>query len=189
MNMPETKKEGTGKTGWRTGRPATSFFSIPMFFLLLFATFSLCSLSPAHDYHVSVTQMQYNSGSKTFEISIRIFTDDLERALGYANGNKRFVVKNGDANDAAVSAYISKNFSFTTNQQKTLPIRYIGKEQEDDATWVYIELPFQVPVKGSKLQNSILTEIFDDQVNMTNVTTPAGKKTYMYKKGQLVHVL
>jgi hypothetical protein len=187
--MMRTRKEGTRNTGFKASGFAPSFFSILQIFLLFIIPFSLCSVAPAHDYHVSVTQMQYNSGSKTFELSIRVFTDDLERALGIANGNKRIIIKNGDANDALVSAYIIKNLSLSDTQKKISEARYVGKEQEQDATWIYLEIPFQLPIKGHKLQNSILTEIFDDQVNMTNITTPAGKKTYMYKKGQLVHVL
>lgn len=186
--MTKIREEGTESAGLRASDFAPSFFRMLRLFALFIIPLSLCSVSPAHDYHVSVTQMQYNSGSKTFELSIRVFTDDLERALENANGNKRIIIKNGDTHDALVSAYITKNLSLS-DTQKIISARYIGKEQEQDATWIYMEIPFQLPIKGHKLQNSILTEIFDDQVNMTNITTPAGKKTYMYKKGQLVHVL
>jgi hypothetical protein len=175
--------------GFKTSLSTSSPLRRATFLIFLPLSLLLYAASPPHDYHVSVTQMQYNNSSKTFELSIRIFTDDLEKALGIAHGNKRFVVKNGDANDAFVSAYITKNLMLTNPQKRAVPIHYVGKEQEEDVTWIYVEIPFQLPLSGYFLQNSILTETFDDQVNMTNVTTPAGKKTYLYKKGQLVHVL
>lgn len=159
------------------------------FILLLTASVLLTAASPKHDYHVSVTQMQYNPGSKVFELSIRIFTDDLERALAQANNNKRFSINNKDQNDTYVSAYLQQRFSLRDAQKRILPLRYVGKEQEEDATWVYLEIPFQLPFSGNSLQNSILTEIFDDQVNMTNVILPSGKKTYLFKKGQLTYTL
>lgn len=159
------------------------------FILLLTSSVLLTAASPKHDYHVSVTQMQYNPGSKVFELSIRIFTDDLERALAQANNNKRFSINNKDQNDTYVSAYLQQRFSLRDAQKRILPLRYVGKEQEEDATWVYLEIPFQLPFSGNSLQNSILTEIFDDQVNMTNVILPSGKKTYLFKKGQLTYTL
>ncbi|WP_212568036.1 DUF6702 family protein [Dyadobacter psychrophilus] len=147
-----------------------------------------------HDYHVSVTQMQYNPALKTFEVSIRMFTDDLERALsqrGLAQGNEkqRVVIKNDDKNDPLVERYVLKSFVLTDSQKKPVAIKYVGKEQEEDATWVYLEIPFQGPLNGCKLQNSTLMEVFDDQVNMTNIKNASEKRTFLFKKGQAVHIL
>jgi hypothetical protein len=182
-------KEGMKLFGLKTMH--FSPFSILRFssLIILIFSFFLISASPKHDYHVSVTQMQYNPGNSLFEVSIRIFTDDLEKALGEHNSNRRFSIRNEDQNDSFVSAYIQKNFLLSNDQKKILPLRYIGKEQEEDATWIYAEIPLVMPLKGHRLQNSILSEIFEDQVNMTNITVASGKKTYLFKKGQLVHFL
>jgi len=142
-----------------------------------------------HEYHVSVTQMQYNPALKSFEVSIRIFTDDFEAGLSAENGNRRFTVKNNDQNDPFVERYIRKNFLFTDGQKKPVNVRYVGKEQEEDATWIYLEIPFQNMLEGCKLQNSILMEVFEDQVNMTNLKFSSEKKTFLFKKGQTVQSL
>lgn len=168
-----------------TKKPANLFFHS---FILLFS-FLLFSASPKHDYHVSVTQMQYNPALKSFEVSIKTYTDDFERGLSADNDNRRFVVKNNDQNDPFVERYIRKNFLVADNQKKALSVRYVGKEQEEDATWIYLEIPFQGALEGYKLQNSILTEVFEDQVNMTNLKFSSLKKTYLFKKGQVVHSL
>ena len=34
-----------------------------------------------HDFHTSLAEVEYNTSSKTFEISLRVFTDDFEKAL------------------------------------------------------------------------------------------------------------
>ncbi|MEO6282644.1 MAG: DUF6702 family protein [Dyadobacter sp.] len=157
---------------------------------LLFAfSLSLFSATPMHEYHVSVTQMQFNPAIKSFEISIRLFTDDLEKGLSQSNDARRIVVKNGDKNDALIEQYIRKSFVLTDSQKKPASIHYIGKEQEEDATWVYLEVPIQGIWAGYKLQNSTLMEVFDDQVNMTNVKYASDKKTFLFKKGQTVHDL
>jgi hypothetical protein len=160
-----------------------AFYLICSFSLLLF------SAAPRHDYHVSVTQMQYNPALKSFEISIRLFTDDLEKGLSQSNNNQRISIKNGDKNDAIIEDYIRKSFVLTDTQKKPAGIHYIGKEQEEDATWVYLEVPIQGAWTGYKLQNSTLMEVFDDQVNMTNIKSASEKKTFLFKKGQIVHTL
>ncbi len=162
------------------------FFSL---FLLLTTSVFLIAASPKHDYHVSVTQMQYNTSSKLFEVSIRIFTDDLELALSKSNQNKRFTIRNNDQNDTYVSAYLQKRFLLRNAQKGIQVLKYVGKEQEEDATWIYLEIPAPLPVSGLSLENSVLAEIFDDQVNMTNILLPSGKKTYLFKKGQLIYTL
>lgn len=133
--------------------------------------------------------MQYNPGARSFEVSIRIFTDDLERGLSQSYNKQRFVIKNNDQNDGVVEAYIRKAFVLTDSQQKVIPIKYIGKEQEEDATWVYLEVPFQGNLNGCRLLNATLMEVFDDQVNMTNIRFASDKKTFLFKKGQTSHLL
>ena len=160
-----------------------------MFLSIFLSSFLLLSAGPKHDYHVSVTQMQYNPAQKSFEVSIRLFTDDLEKGLSMDNGKRAFVVKNDDQNDQFVERYISKTFLLVDAQKKTSALKYLGKEQEEDATWVYLEIPFQGGLAGYKLQNTILMEVFDDQVNMTNLKFSSDKKTFLFKKGQVIHPL
>ena len=132
--------------------------------------------------------MQYDKAGKSFQISIRIFTDDLEKGISEDNNKKVFSIKNNDQNNPFVERYIRKHFILTSAQKKA-ELQYLGKEEEADATWVYLEIPFQEKPDGWKLENSILMEVFDDQVNMTNVKSPAGPKTFLFKKGQTVQAL
>jgi hypothetical protein len=183
----DMRKEGKMENGRKEEREKKSFrflLSSVLLFSFLFLAFK-----PKHEYHVSVTQMQFNPALKSFEVSIRIFTDDLERALSQNNGNKRVTIKNDDQNDKIVEQYIQKSFALTDGQKKPAAMKYIGKEQEEDATWVYLEIPFQGGLSGSKLQNSTLMDVFEDQVNMTNVKFGAEKRTFLFKKGQAVHFL
>lgn len=143
-----------------------------------------CSFMAAlsrHDYHVSVTQMQFNEAQKTWEVSIRVFTDDLEMALAESNNGQRFVVTNEDRNSPYIAAYLSRHFELRTTQNQILKLKYLGKEQEADATWIYLEIPSAG--QNLILKNAVFMEVFNDQVNMVKVVGSAGSKTYLYKKG------
>ncbi|KAA0990826.1 DUF6702 family protein [Dyadobacter aurulentus] len=133
--------------------------------------------------------MQFNPAAKSFEVSIRIFTDDLERALSQSNNGQRFMIRNDDKNDPFVEKYIRRAFVLNDIQKKPAEIRYVGKEQEEDATWIYLEIPFQGKLEGYQLRNIALLEVFEDQVNMTNLKFASDKKTFLFKKGQTVHML
>ncbi|WP_131694755.1 DUF6702 family protein [Dyadobacter tibetensis] len=137
-----------------------------------------------HEYHVSVTQMQYNSTTRSLEISLRVFTDDLETALSMAHANRRFVINNQDHNNVYIEKYIRQHFVLTDAKEKTLPLTYLGKEAEADATWIYLEIPLSSKLQGHILTNSTLLDVFNDQVNMTNLKWGDNKKTFLFKKGQ-----
>jgi hypothetical protein len=165
--------------------PAFSFLHV----CILLASLFLCAAKPhAHDYHVSVTQMQYNSSQKLFEVSIKCFTDDLEKGLSEDNASRRFILNDNDANNPYVERFIRKHFALTTAQKKA-DIHYLGKEQEADATWIYLEIPFTGPLDNWRLQNTILMETFDDQVNMFNLKTATETKTLLFKKGKAIQTL
>ncbi|GHB53294.1 DUF6702 family protein [Persicitalea jodogahamensis] len=149
----------------------------------------LTAARPKHEYHISVTKINYNSSQKTLEISIRAFTDDLEKGLSQANGNRRILLRNGDENNPLVDKYLRKHFALADPERKLRTFSYIGKEEEADATWLYLEVPFQGDPDGWVMKNELLMEAFDDQVNMVNAKWGDDRKTYLFKKGKSVQAL
>ncbi|TDB68992.1 DUF6702 family protein [Arundinibacter roseus] len=158
--------------------------------LLCFGLFLvLSSVRFRHEYHVSVTQLRYSPESKTLEISIRTFTDDLEKGLSLANNNKRFLLQNGDQNSPYIEQYLKKHVALANPARQIQPFQFIGKEQEADATWIYLEVPFSGNPEGWVMRHDFLMEVFDDQVNMVNAKWGSERKTYLFKKGKPVQAL
>ena len=160
-----------------------------LFGSLLLVAGVLASARPKHEYHVSVTRMRYEATQKTLEISVRTFTDDLEKGLSMANDNRRFELRNDDQNNEYLERYLRKHFALAGPDRQIRAFRYIGKEQEADATWVYLEVPFSGDPKGWVMRHDLLMEAFDDQVNMVNVKWGEDRKTYLFKKNQSVQSL
>ncbi len=133
-----------------------------------------------HAFHTSITQIEFNSKAKTYEISVRLFTDDFETAIDTENKTKGTKILDGDKNDAKVSAYISRHFTITSPQNKKIVFKYIGKENEDLATWIYLELPADLLTKGCKIQQIAMLELFDDQVNILNFRQGEERKTLLF---------
>ena len=144
---------------------------------------SLTSSRQAHDFHASITQMVYNQKEKTFEISIRIFTDDFEKALSAASNTKIQLAAN-EKTDALIEKYIQSHFGYVNPQKQSVPIKYIGHEIEADANWLYLEMPYTESLTGGTLKQNALMELFDDQVNMINIQYQSQKKTFVFRKDQ-----
>jgi hypothetical protein len=142
-----------------------------------------------HAFHTSITEMRYNPKEKTFEISLRVFTDDLEKTLSVNNQNKKFVIENTDKNDPFIEQYVRKHFVVTTPKNQKLNYQFVGKEKEGDATWIYLEMTVNEPIKGSKIQNDVLIDMFDDQTNIVNIFVNNDKKSYLFMVQHKVFVV
>ncbi len=72
-------------------------------------------LAPAgrHDFHTSLAEVHYNQAAQTLEVSLRVFTDDLESALSKENGGKVIRVTEDKAADSFIQTYLSRYFSVT----------------------------------------------------------------------------
>jgi hypothetical protein len=142
-----------------------------------------------HAFHTSITEMRYNAKTKSFEISLRVFMDDLEKMLSINNQNKKFVIENTDKNDPFIEQYVRKHFVVITPKNQKLIYQYVGKEKEGDATWIYLEMPVNETIKGSKIQNSVLMDMFDDQTNIVNIFVNNDKKSYLFTVKNKVFVV
>ncbi len=139
--------------------------------LLLFLALSFCSVSvPMHEFYVSLAEIRYNTESEALEVSLRIFPDDMDRALETHYGiisNLATEIEHPLA-DSLLEIYLNELFKIELDGKST-PLSYLGKEAESDVMWCYMEsgpvaLPCEIIVN-----NSILTEIYEDQVNITQV--------------------
>lgn len=135
-----------------------------------------------HAFHTSITEMRHNPKEKSFEISLRVFKDDLESVLTRDNQNKKIVLDKTDKYDALIDKYIQKHFAVLNTRNQRLPYQLLGKEQEGDAMWLYIELPINEAINGIKLQNDVLIDMFDDQTNIVNIFYQNDKKSFIFNQ-------
>ena len=122
-----------------------------------------------HKFYVSLCQVDHNREARSLEITMKIFTDDLEYAITgtppfYGLGSE---FEPDDA-DSVLFRYIKKNFHVKLDDTLRQPI-YIGKEVEFDVTWCYIEIENVQNFRRIEITNRMLTEIYEDQLNIVNI--------------------
>lgn len=160
----------------------------------LWLIFTLLLPTARHDFHTSITEMRVNAKDKTVEVTVRVFTDDLENALTRANANQRVRLEAADKNtpavERAIDRYLKQHFLLTGGNGKPKTFRYLGKEFEADATWLYLEIPLTEPLTGAKLQHNVLFDLFDDQTNLVNVFYGGDeKRSFLFNQKAKIHQL
>jgi len=123
-----------------------------------------------HEFYVSITEIRYNPGTERFEVSMRIFPDDLDRALLERSGIHTQLATELEhmQADSLLKVYILEDFSLEVNGEE-LQLNYLGKEPESNAIWCYLESSRIAEPKHMTVRNMILTEYFPDQVNIIQV--------------------
>lgn len=132
----------------------------------------LSAVLTIHPVHVSVTEISFDGKEKELEIITRIFIDDLETAIREAKKQPGLnLLEPGSAvtTDQLVSEYLQSRFRVMLNG-KTQKIKYIGHEVENPAMLCYIQIQNVKKLESIEVFNSVLTELYDDQSNLVNVT-------------------
>lgn len=123
-----------------------------------------------HKFYVSLTEVRFNSESDRIEVSIRIFPDDLDRALLEREGVHTQLATELELPkaDSLLKLYLLDHFSLKVNGEH-IELEFLGKESEADAIWCYLESDQVSEPMEYMVYNSILTHTFEDQVNIVQV--------------------
>ncbi|MFK7797099.1 MAG: DUF6702 family protein [Aureispira sp.] len=129
---------------------------------------SLLSFS-AHPIYLSTTEIDYNKKTKTLEIAIKIFSDDLGEALSDEQGTTIEIGTDREHKEATtlITEYLRKHFVIELNG-KPKDFQYLMRKnvREDFyATWILLEVPKVRYIKSLKLTNNILVDFNDGQQN------------------------
>jgi hypothetical protein len=132
----------------------------------------------AHPFHVSVTEIDHNATEKTLEIGCKLFTDDFESILEKTYKTKVDLTNPTDraATGKLVSDYINKHFIIKVDG-KPISLAAIGFEKESEATWCYLQGDNVAAVKKVEITNTLLYDLFDDQVGIMHVKVDGTRKS------------
>lgn len=131
-----------------------------------------------HPLHVSTTEISLNAKEKSLEVSCRLFTDDFEHILAKNYKTKVDLTKAdmSKAMDVLIKKYLASNLKYMVNG-KTVMANYIGFEIDHEATNVYLEVENVSSLQSLSVNNSLLYDLFDDQMNILHVERGAVRKS------------
>jgi hypothetical protein len=128
------------------------------------------SMGDAHKYYFSRTEIHQNVITQAMEVTISIFTDDLEKALQDDGEPLRL----GDPRERSDVGFLMDDYlraRFTVDLDgRPIQLSYLGKEVEHDITYVYLE-GMNIPSgQLMKIKNTALHELFENQLNRVEIS-------------------
>jgi hypothetical protein len=145
--------------------------------MFLIKTFLLPLMIFAHPYFVSVTEVEYRSKEKELGLSCKFYTDDLEEALKkFSKENIDLTKGDKNKNQKIINAYIMQHMKISI-EDKPLQLRFMGFENDQEATWCYFEAEGISPFKNIDIEADFLYETKKEQVNLVHVTVDGNRQS------------
>ncbi|MBK0378913.1 DUF6702 family protein [Mucilaginibacter segetis] len=131
-----------------------------------------------HPLHVSTADVSFNNQDGHLEVIFTIFTDDFESALEKQFHSKSDLSKPDmhAAMDVMVKNYLTDHFQLKADNT-LLPLSYVGFEINREAVNVYIESGKIASPKKIEAYDSILHNLFNDQLNIVHMTVSGTRKS------------
>lgn len=136
-------------------------------------------LSVLHPFYVSVIEISHHTKEATAELSIRVFTDDLEKTLQKHSSIKVDLTqpKNRALMDQQLNEYISKHLGIKING-KPVKANYVGYEIIQESVWCYFEITDVHSLNTLEVECSILYDFERSQVNIIHAKSKGLEKSY-----------
>ncbi len=151
--------------------------------VVLFKWLMTSFITVLHPFYVGVTEIQHNPAEKSMEISVKLFIDDFESALGKSYNTSIDLTHPKDATrtNQQVADYLSENLRLKING-KPVRLEFVGYEREREAAWCYVQVSNVISVKKIEIENTLLYNSFDKQINLMHCTVGGQRKS-----SKLVH--
>ena len=130
-----------------------------------------------HPFYISLTEVEFDEKSRSLQVSVRIFADDLEEALTNRGVSNIDLLSKANDYNHALDQYFGEELLFTVNG-KRYDLELIGVEVEDDALWTYLEIKNVRKIKSLEIQNEILIQEHKGQQNILKLLIGSEKEVY-----------
>jgi hypothetical protein len=124
----------------------------------------------SHPVHITITNIEPDAQKGVFEVSIKVFTDDLEHAILQQSQKNIGFIKNTPSMDSEklILQYINTQFQILINNKpiSSSKVKLTKYSNVENATWLYLE--FRIPSKIQQLSivNNLLNHLYPDMTNL-----------------------
>ena len=134
-----------------------------IFMIFLFSAF----VAFAHPFFVSMTEIVFHEKEQEIQVSVRIFTDDLEKALSKDCHCKIDFTNISDTTKLRkhLQNYLIKALKISTNGNPK-KFDFLGFEREEESIWSYLSAPQKEKIQSMEVDNSSLYQTQQKQNNV-----------------------
>lgn len=154
---------------------------VPVSSILLFGNMRKDNVNiekTVHPLHLATVEIDHNAADKTLEITCKTFWDDFESILSKINKSRVDLTndKTTADNNKRVFEYIKAHLQITADG-KPAQLSFVGYEKEDVVVYSYLQVDNIGSVKNVTIVNTLMHDMFDDQVNIIHVIVKGERKS------------
>ncbi len=140
---------------------------------------TIALIAVLHPFYVSVIDINHNTKESSLELSVRIFTPDLEQTLQKYSTTKVDLAnpKDNALLDKQISNYLHQKLQLKVNGQP-VNINYIGHEIQMESVWIFADIPKITQLKKLEINCNLLYDYKDLQSNIFHVKSQGNEKSF-----------
>jgi len=152
---------------------------IRLFFLTVMVS-GLSVFNSTHEYYVSLTEVTYNPKKKRVEIISRLFHDDFEKVLKtrYTEDIELKPSVQSENIEDYIKLYFDKKFQILIDDHNS-KVEYLGYKFDQDRINIFLKIDNIESLNSIKLNNLLLTDVFEDQKNIVHCFKLKQKKSVL----------
>lgn len=141
--------------------------------LIIITLSSICAFGQ-QNFHTSNTNIDYEMENGSLNITSRLYTNGIEKAIGEKTVNK--------ANfDSKLKNYINNKVILKIDG-KPINLSYIGFQANEQTTRVYLKVEKINDINSLDIKFALLMDVYDDQQNFLNLDIKNNRKKLVIRK-------
>jgi hypothetical protein len=137
--------------------------------------------SAAHPLHTTLTEVRVDATTHTVRLMVRVFADDFGTAL--ARHMRVASPPVGRAWDDAAISYLGSALAIADRANTPIVLRSCGTRRTGDLLWICLEGTTREVANEIRGRNTILCDLFDDQVNIVQFTSGTEQHSVLFTRG------
>ncbi len=141
----------------------------------------------AHPIHMSFTEARYVDGNRTLQLWVRVFANDFAAAA--ARRSRIRLGRDSIIDPPAGIVYLMQSVQLFGSDGRALNLLPCGVKRMNDMLWFCLMSNKPESVQKMKMRNSIMTELFSDQVNVVQTVDGGSRASRLFVRGDGIKAL
>ena len=164
--------------------------AVPIAVGLLQCVLTLVTGAWRHPLHTTITTITYDAHAHAAKATIRIFVDDLLKAV-HERGARTATRRDAGltALDSTGLAYVQEMFAIAEDDGRPAVLAPCGQWRTADVQWVCLRATLPHGLAGARIRNAVLTDLYADQVNVVMADYADRHTTLLFTRGDKAKAL
>jgi hypothetical protein len=130
---------------------------------------------------MSFTEASYVDGKGTLQLRVRVFANDFAAAVARRSGillNRDSVIDYGVG-----TAYLMDNLHLARADGQAMKLVSCGVKRVNDMLLLCLQVTAPDGIQKLKMRNSVMMELFSDQVNVVQIVNGGARATRLFVRG------